>query len=507
MNRHSTLLSLLSAPLLSLPAAAPAAEPIAVGSVSDLDLEAFGRVVEESQPSPLPAPTSQRTVTLEESIVIALESNLRLQIAQLELEATEPLVAETRADFHPLLGASALATGTKVDQKTDPDEFTNTYAASAFAEQNVPTGATLTVSADYLRDQKKRELVTSTLDRTLAGNAPVETIGGFTIEARQPLLRGGRIYVARRRILDSEFDVEIVRAALNAEILRVTAETKAAYYEAIRSTRLVEVAEDAIRRNRDLVEASKALFEAGRVNKRDVYSAEITLAKSEAALASRQAGRLLAQNNLRDVLGLPIDLQVDIADQSIPFRPVELRLEEWIRSAFENRPELLQIRKRLEKAELETHVRENSVLPQFDAFGLYRRAADTTSHDWESGVQLSIPFGNVGARSALSRARIQTARIERQYVQQERAIELEVRALEILLRESIGRLEADTRGVVNARGKREIAAVRFQLGLANNKDITDADEDLLQAESNLLSVVAEYATNLARLEAAIARPI
>jgi outer membrane protein TolC len=496
MTRKLTLLCLLCAPLPCLAAPAFAEAPLEVGKVSDLDLDVFRQTVDEIQPDVPSGPSDRRTLSLEEAIVIALENNLRLQVAQLDAAAVETTVPEARARFDPLLGATGLATETKEDLATGPNELDNRYSGTASVQQNIPTGALLTATGDYLR--RKNGPV---------GNAPVDEIAGFTVEVTQPLLRGGRIYVARRFITDAEYEVDFQRAALAAEILRVTANTKAFYYDAIRTTRLVEVVNDAIERDKELLAASQALFEAGRVNKRDVYSAQISLAKDQATLASREGSKDNAQNLLRDELGLPIDMQIDIAELEIPFRPVEIQLDDWIQSALETRPELAQVRARIGQFELNTHVRENFVLPSLDARGLYGRAANTQSHLWESQLTFSIPFGNVGARSALSRARIEQARVERQYVQQERAIELAVRNLAIQLEEAIGRLRADVTGLENARAKREVATVRFQLGLANNLDITDANDDVSTAETDLLDAVWSYATSLAFLEAAIGRPI
>ena len=63
------------------------------------------------------------------------------------------------------------------------------------------------------------------------------------------------------------------------------------------------------------------------------------------------------------------------------------------------------------------------------------------------------------------------------------------------------------RGVEQARPKREIAVVRFELGRTDNFDITDADEDIVSAESDLLRAVVDYASNIALLETRIASPI
>jgi len=265
----------------------------------------------------------------------------------------------------------------------------------------------------------------------------------------------------------------------------------------------------AIVRDKELVEASRALFEASRVTKRDVVSAEIQLSRDEVELASRIAERESSQNLLRDVLGEPIGTYLETTDRHIPFQPIELRLDEWIHVAFDNRPELLEIRKRIDKAELETRVRKNDVLPIVDVIGAYEadyRSSNSNSA-WQVGGLFAIPIGNVAARRRLTSARAFQARTEREYVQGKRVIELEVREIEIRLRESIRRLEGLILGVEQARAKREIAIVRFELGRANNLDITDAQEDLVAAESELLRAVVDYASNIALLEARIASPI
>ena len=77
----------------------------------------------------------------------------------------------------------------------------------------------------------------------------------------------------------------------------------------------------------------------------------------------------------------------------------------------------------------------------------------------------------------------------------------------VAVRRAFEELLALTEEVEQARAKLEIANVRFQLGLANNLDITDADTDLTDSESDLLTAITDYASNLARIEAAIVRPI
>ena len=84
---------------------------------------------------------------------------------------------------------------------------------------------------------------------------------------------------------------------------------------------------------------------------------------------------------------------------------------------------------------------------------------------------------------------------------------MEVREIEIRLRESVLRLRNLTGQVENARAKGEVARGRFEMGLANNLDVTNADEELIRSESQLLQALVDYNTNLAILEARIGGPL
>jgi outer membrane protein TolC len=156
------------------------------------------------------------------------------------------------------------------------------------------------------------------------------------------------------------------------------------------------------------------------------------------------------------------------------------------------------------------------VLPKLDLVGLYGRgdnddtllrAFEFRGDRWEAGLQFEIPFGNVAARERLSAAKIAYRRIERRLTQRERLIEVEVRDEAIRLRENLEDLRAQSTKVEKAREKLEIAVARYRLGIANNLDITDAQQDLLDAETNLLNAVVDYVNGLARLEARIAGPL
>jgi len=477
-----------------------------VGRISDLDLDAIRAVIDESDATRPAAPVERRALSLEEAVKTALESNLSLQIVAIEAESSGLEVDANRSKFHPVALLGGNAAGTKRNE-TDPlrqDQFTDSQQASAQVRQEVPTGGNVSIGLGYGREFKDEAVTTTSPTGAAIGNIRnTSEIAGLGIELKQPLLKGGRLYVARKNILDAEYDNEMRRAELRGQILSVTAETKGAYYKVIGAMRQIEVVEQALQRDDELLRASSALFDAGRVSKVDLFNAQISDSNDRARLASAQADLEVAQNELRKVLGLPMNVAVDVTDTTIPFRPVRIELDDWIARAFESRPELARLQSQLDKIELAVKVGENATLPTLDVNGGFAQGLDWKSYNYSAGVAFEYQLGNVAAESKLKQAQLARAKVRHEIARTRRDIELEVRDAEIRLRESVMRLKNLTAAVAGARQKGEIARGRFELGLASNFDITNADAELIRAESLLLQALVDYATQLALLEARI----
>jgi outer membrane protein TolC len=415
-------------------------------------------------------------------------------------------VPRAKALFHPTAGFSFLASGSREVPEVGPAADRNTQSTTAFISQLVPTGATVIVSSDFTRE----EIDQDTPPRLFESAA--------TISVLQPLLRGGGLTVTTQPIRNAEFGLRIEEARLRAAILRVVAQAKSAYYTAILAEKLIAITEEAIQRDRTLVETSQALFNAGLVTKRDVFSAEVILSQDLARQASNQANFTTAQNALLDVLGIPIATELDLLDKELSFQPIllEPELARWIEAAISHRPETLEVEERLAQNELNIRVARNTLLPQLDLVAAYGKIHNASTFEkslalrgetWSAGLVFSVPIGNVAARSALTQTEIQEKRLQQELIQVKRQIELEVRNAVIKLSRSIELIRVLRIGVAQAEGKLEVAKARFALGQADNFDITDAQEDLLQAQSDLLEATADYNIGLAELEASIAGPV
>lgn len=492
---------LLAQPAPTAPPPAPAQRPGA------LDVETIKRTLErfapdrasKEAPAPPPAGSPPLALTLQQAIDLAVANNLGLRNVSLAKQAADLEIARARARFHPTAGVNVSAFGSRTVARPAPVTREYVQLVTPFIQQELPTGGSVSVSGDFFRTE----------------STPVffeEYGSALLLTVVQPLLRGGRTYVATQAIENAKFDAITASARLQAEALRVRSQAKRAYYGALLTEKVIEVIEVAIERDTALLEASRDLFAARMVTRRDVFSAELALAQDAARLASARADLDVARNAVRDILGLPIDRPMILLDREIGFQPIPLVLEGWIASGLNYRPELRGLEAQLEKSALNIRVATNALLPQLDAGASYGRGETASDFGrtlglggdvWSVGLVFSIPLGNVAARSALAQAQIEQTQLRTVLAQTKRQIELEIRAAVIKLQTSVERMRALTVAIEQARGKLEVGRAQFALGQATNLDITDAQQALLAAETDLLTAIIDYNIGLAELTAAV----
>ncbi len=483
---------------LPLPRSGPSV--LEVENVEQLDLSQLRAIIAAAAPIDERADVEVRELTLEECLQLALVNNLDVQVTQVGVDIGEAGVAEQKARFHPTFGASGEADGwSRARSGGRPDETRSRQRALLFLEQEVPTGGFVRLGAGYEREKTAENEQADQQQNFVNSNE----LAGLSIEVFQPLLRGGRVFVARSQIIDSEYGAEINQAMLATAMLTVKARVKAAYYNVIRANQQVDVAERALERANELVEASDALFDAGQVSKVDVFSADVRTATAEARLTTANAERRVRRNELRRVIGLPVGIEILAAERAIPFEPVPVDLSNWIARAMRNRPELLQKRAELRQAELAKRVAGNGKLPELGVNGTFQPGFDWASYNWDAGLSFRMPIGNRAPRARYREAEGVRSVAQTELFRTQRDIELEVREFEIRLRENLGRIESLSHAVESARKKREVALGRFEMGLASNLQVVNANEELIRSESDLLAAITEYASNIAFLEAAI----
>lgn len=328
-----------------------------------------------------------------------------------------------------------------------------------------------------------------------------------TLEISQPFLRGSGRTVVRRALTSAE---RRLRAADRERLLterQVAVEVATAYYGIVTQQELLRVAEQTLARSRELLEASIARLEVGRVSRLDVFRAQQLVAQAEGQVLDSRSTVEDAEDQLRFLLGRGSDfrfrVEPDIPEVDEPVMAPAVA----VRQALAKRPEVATARASVTGGEQDLAVARNQLLPQLDVnLALTRRETGPSlgksfgldRFQLATFVGVSAPFDRTSQQAALQSALMDLGRRRRQLQILEISIERDARRAVRRQDRLRQRLAVADASVDFASQEVELATLRYQRGLSNNLDVVNAESNLLAVRARRLALQAEQA--VARLQ-------
>jgi outer membrane protein TolC len=438
-------------------------------------------------------------LTMEDCIRIALHQNFDLRLAKHDLSRAEASLRGSSGKFLPVFELTG--TQERTEQRlpfnplapNDPTRlnFNNNFLIGGI-QQTLMTGAVLNFSGDL------QDLYSSTKAQNLA----------YSVSLTQPLLRGAWPTVTRSPITLARHDRHIREYQVHDAKLNIIFATKQAFYNVQLARELIEVNQIALHRDSTLIRASESMMQAKRATQRDVLSAQIRLADDRAALIRSETEFQLALDALKEILGAPLDMPLQVAETELKFSPVALDEDELIRLALNNNPLVHGADVAIERAQLSYKVARNSQLPQLDLTvghsGIFEtimlQRQELGSAGFLASFTLSYPFLNREAAGAAENAQVAISQEQDRLTNLQRQIVLNIRSIVHNSRSTAEELNALNGTITASQQKVDFATTMFNLGRASNLDITDAQEALLKAQNQYLEKLVDYHTQLALLE-------
>jgi len=455
----------------------------------------------------------QRPLSMEDCIRIALAKNIGLRMASRDLARTEALHAGSYGRFLPVLSLE----GTRINSLLEvasrdsisrliESSFENNSNLTGKASLFLPTGATFQYSQDLLRE------VLFPIDdpKEISRNR------SYSFNFTQPLLRGAGPRMARSNFLLTGYDQQIEENSLYNRKLQTVVLVKRVYFNLLLQRELVKINTSAFKRDSILVLASNALIQAKLATRRDALSAEIRVADDRAALLAGQSDYESALDNLKDVLGLPIEATIGVDSTGLDYVKVDLNEQEIVMHVLEQNPSVRSSEVALARTRLAYSVTKNTQLPQLDLVASY---ASTLQRDlvvnqdqrrtggWQASLNLNYPLFSREAASRAEEAEIFVAQQEDRVQELKRQITINIRDIVRAVNNKVEQIVAIKRGIEVAEVKLDFATTMFNLGRASNFDITESQEFLLKAQNQYLRILVEYHTKLAILESLTGKPL
>jgi outer membrane protein TolC len=231
----------------------------------------------------------------------------------------------------------------------------------------------------------------------------------------------------------------------------------------------------------------------------------------------------LARVALNTAMGIAVNAPTAVRD-TLAYQQFPLKREELVAEALQNRPEFRQVKAQAQAAEATVRQTFRDFFPNLVGSGTYgitgvtggpgfiQGGSRTTSgfadsgNEWQIGLSLNWSIFDGGgkvARYKEAKANLEaaTARVRDAELQVWQSVEQSY----LNLAAAGERIGAAQKAVESAQENYQLARGRFDAGVANIIELTDAQLALTQAQSTEATTLADYRISIADLERALGR--
>ena len=480
-----------------------------------------------------------RPITLNESIALALENNTGLRIQKLNPIDATARVRRAYAEFDPeVFGNLQKARNNQLTNTVNDITSGNTFDIF-FDETQWNLGARKTLlTGGRLTGQWTNNRLLQ--DPTFVNLLIPEYNTGLSLTLNQPLLRDFGWRFALLVVDVAEIGEEQAFYEYRADVSVLVENVERAYWVYVLAIESVAVEERGLELAKELLRQNQGRFNVGALPRTSVLESEAEVARREADLVRSRALQRIARDNLRALINARDPsanalLMIEPADKPTAVAG-EVDLEQSLRTAYTERPELIAARLNVDGRAVERRIAENALLPRLDlvgsigtlglggnaqppivnptpggfgnsfanpqARGGYGRSlellTDGRFYQYLVGAQISIPIANAAAKADYAQAKVNSegARLSLERLEEDVTREIT---------ESFNNLDAFLKAIQARRIARELAEenvrnqqARYDVGLATTKDLIDFQDRLTQAERAEVDTLTGYNIELAR---------
>ncbi|HNH84079.1 MAG TPA: TolC family protein [Acidobacteriota bacterium] len=508
--------------------------------------------------------TKPYALTMQEAITLALENNRDIEVERIGVQRKEFDLAAAKGVYDPTMDlqfsynrrdtpvASFLAGGE--NGKVESSDLSNT---TTFTKRLPWQGGTFKATFENNR--------ATTDNQFYALSTEFQT--GLRFEFTQPLLRNRSTDSARRQIKISSKQLALSDIQFRQRVIEIISQVNSAYWDLVFSYRNEEIKRESVELAKTQLEQIQRLVDKGQMAPSEMISANVEIERrtdeAEAALEAVQR----AENSLKSLILQPdrSDLWNTMllpVDQPQIDQTLTLHLDEALKTAFQNRPELEQYRIKADLNKVDVDYFRNQTKPEVNliaSYGTNGLAGEQRTGDdpltlanqplftrinqlsqlaglpvitptinnvaptrfiggygdslqnlfrndfksWQVGVNVSFSLGNHTAKAQLGQALAEGRQLSVEQQRTQQMIEIEVRNALQAVTTAQRRVEAANSSFTNAGLQYEAERRKFLAGLSTNYLVLDRQNALSAAQGRKLKALTDYNKATADLRRAL----
>jgi outer membrane protein TolC len=264
----------------------------------------------------------------------------------------------------------------------------------------------------------------------------------------------------------ADFAVKMGEKGIDATLRNIRFGVEAAYYAALSARDNMRILDNALDRQKGILKISEAKYKVGAYAKKDVLDAQVQVAKARTAVLQAQVEKQKAYINLKKLLGLDMDQELELIDE-FEYEPLteEIRLDELIKKARQNRIDIISAEGLYEIAQLD--------------FDLTSKVYPSNTFNYKQ-KEFEVEEARVKAEDAILSA------------------EAEIRQTVLDLSQAEANIPLLNKTLEFANESFRLAKLSYDAGILRSVDVAAAEEGLKQVELQRAQVI--YAYNLMRIK-------
>jgi len=450
---------------------------------------------------PIAPSEAGETVTLDQVAAAARLTAPGLKLATVTVDSARAQLIQTQATnglslagkgdyFHEgALGSSVVST------TTGSGAAATAASGGGLGGENVQGGLTLAGPSTS---------VGLTAQHSIMEISPSDQVSSLSLSASQTVFDGYPGGRASAAVQQADYNYRVAQVAYDATVKSVLYQVKQAYYTLLVDQKTVLIRQATITEDRQNLDYYEGLRTAGRATDLDVLQNQVTLIQAQLDLRTAQNTVEVDRKNLSQQIGWQLERQYAVADSPMPDLP-SLQLDDALKTAFQNRSELLTFDLNIAAANINLALQKSLIYPVVAVNGTFGLGQDWTANanagSFTVGASVALPILDGGLQNAQVR---QAADLVSSYkVQQDQERQTITIAVENALfgvQDTRNRLDLAGQTVKAAQGQYDLQKARYAVGLVTTLDVLTAFQALTTAQVGLEQAKSNYILALLSLE-------
>ena len=450
---------------------------------------------------------SQMKMTLEDALEYSIDHSPELQEALINLERYKLSLEAQRASLKSKF-ALTLNPFTYSNNRSFDNRFSEWYTNESFSSNGTfsITQPIIWTDATVSLNNKFGWQNNTSTGMGGANNTNKAFSNDLYLSINQPLFTYNRTKTDLRSI---ELDYE--NALINYALRRLSLESTitASFYNVYTAKNNLEISEAELKDAQQNFDIIKNKVDADLSARDELYQAELNLSTAASAVDNRRVSLENAKDDLKQLLGITIDEDIDITAE-ISAQPVKIDMLTAIHSALGSRLELRQ--REISRTELDIQMKQIKEMNSLDGnislslgiMGDHERLQNIYEHPTNNprvAVTLSVPIFDWGERRARIKAQeLATKIFDLQTEEERKSIEIAVRKSCRSLRNLEAQIAIAEQSVKNAQLTYDLNAERYRNGELTGMEMNQFQTQLSNQKMSYMSTLINYKLELLNLK-------